>query len=42
VAALPAEVQTDKARATFKDGVLELRIPKTAEAARRIRKVPIE
>lgn len=39
---LPAEVQTDKARATFKDGVLELRMPKTAEAARRTRKVPIE
>jgi HSP20 family protein len=40
--ALPAEVQTDKARATFKDGVLELRVPKTAEAARRTRKVAIE
>jgi HSP20 family protein len=40
--ALPAEVQTDKARATFKDGVLELRMPKTAEAASRARKVTIE
>jgi HSP20 family protein len=40
--ALPAEVQTDKARATFKDGVLELRMPKTAEAASRSRKVVIE
>jgi len=40
--ALPAEVQTDKARATFKDGILELRVPKTAEAARRTRKVAIE
>jgi HSP20 family protein len=40
--ALPAEVQTDKARATFKDGVLELRVPKTAEAASRNRKVAIE
>lgn len=40
--ALPAEVQTDKARATFKDGVLELRMPKTAEAASRTRKVAIE
>jgi HSP20 family protein len=40
--ALPAEVQTDKARATFKDGVLVLRMPKTAEAASRTRKVPIE
>jgi len=40
--ALPAEVQTDKARATFKDGVLEVRVPKTAEAASRTRKVAIE
>ena len=40
--ALPAEVQTDKARATFKDGILELRVPKTAEAASRTRKVAIE
>jgi len=40
--ALPAEVRTDKARATFKDGVLELRVPKTAEAASRTRKVAIE
>ncbi|MFA6148033.1 MAG: Hsp20/alpha crystallin family protein [bacterium] len=40
--ALPAEVQTDKARATFKDGVLEVRMPKTAEAASRARKVTIE
>jgi len=40
--ALSAEVQADKARATFKDGVLELRVPKTAEAARRTRKVAIE
>lgn len=39
---LPAEVQTDKARATFKDGVLEVRVPKTAEAASRTRKVTIE
>ena len=40
--ALPAEVQTDKARATFKNGVLEIRVPKTAEAASRTRKVAIE
>ena len=39
---LPAEVQTDKARATFKDGILELRVPKTEEAASRTRKVAIE
>jgi HSP20 family protein len=40
--ALPAEVQTEKARATFRDGVLEIRVPKTAEAASRTRKVAIE
>src|SRR3990172_7731595 len=39
---LPAEVQTDKAQATFKDGVLEVRVPKTAEAASRTRKVTVE
>ncbi len=39
---LPAEVQTDKARASFKDGVLEVRVPKTEEAARKSRKVAVE
>jgi HSP20 family protein len=39
---LPAEVQTEKARATFREGVLEVRMPKTEEAARRTRKVAIE
>lgn len=32
---LPADIQTDKAKATFKDGVLEVRIPKTSTAATR-------
>ena len=40
--ALPAEVQTDKARATFKDGILVIRVPKTAEAASRTRKIAVE
>ena len=40
--ALPAEVQTDKARAAFKDGVLEIRAPKTPEAASRSRKITVE
>lgn len=40
--ALPAEVQTDKARAKFKDGVLEIRAPKTPEAASRSRKITVE
>ncbi|HID82814.1 MAG TPA: Hsp20/alpha crystallin family protein [Chromatiales bacterium] len=32
---LPGEVNTDKAKAKFKDGVLELTIPKVAHARRR-------
>ena len=39
---LPAEVMSDKARAVFKDGVLEVRIPKSMEAAQRVKKLTIE
>ena len=39
---LPSEVQTDKVKATFKDGVLEVRMPKTEDAERKTRKVPVE
>ncbi|MBI5049382.1 MAG: Hsp20/alpha crystallin family protein, partial [Nitrospirae bacterium] len=39
---LPAEVQTDKAKASFKKGVLEVRIPKTEEAKKKVKKVAIE
>lgn len=39
---LPKEVQTDKAKANFKDGVLEIRIPKTEEAKKKEKKVQIE
>lgn len=39
---LPKEVQTDKARAHFKDGVLEVRLPKTEEAKRKEVKVKVE
>lgn len=39
---LPVETQTDKARATFKDGVLEVRIPKSVSAAQRVRKLTVE
>jgi HSP20 family protein len=35
-------VQTEKAEAKFKDGVLEIRIPKTEEAKKKERKVIIE
>ena len=39
---LPAEVQTEKASAKFKDGVLEIRVPKTEEAKKKEKKVMIE
>jgi HSP20 family protein len=39
---LPAEVQTDKAKAIFKDGILEIRAPLTEEAKRKEKKVPVE
>jgi len=39
---LPTEVDTAKAKANFKEGVLEIRIPKTEEAKKREKKVPIE
>jgi HSP20 family protein len=39
---LPAEVQTNKAKATFKDGVLEVRMQKTEEAKKKETKVRIE
>jgi len=39
---LPVEVQTDKAKASFKDGVLEIRIPKTEEAKKRAKKLEIK
>ncbi len=39
---LPAEVQTDKAQAKFKDGILEIRAPKTEEAKKKEKKIIIE
>jgi HSP20 family protein len=39
---MPAEVQADKAKAAFKEGVLEIRVPKTEEAKKKERKIPIE
>jgi HSP20 family protein len=39
---LPAETQTDKAKANFKDGVLEIRIPKTATEVRKVKKITVE
>ena len=42
VVQLPSEVQTEKARASFKDGVLEVRIPKTDEAKKKVKKVKVQ
>jgi HSP20 family protein len=39
---LPSEVQTDKVEAKFKDGILEVKIPKTEEAKSREKKVKVE
>jgi len=39
---LPSEVQTDKAKAQFKDGSLEIRAAKTEEAKQKEKKVLIE
>ncbi|MGH7824267.1 MAG: Hsp20/alpha crystallin family protein [Candidatus Binatia bacterium] len=39
---LPAEVQTEKAKASFKDGILEIRLPKTEEARRKEIAVNVE
>jgi len=39
---LPGPVQTDAAKATFKDGVLEVRIPKTPEEQAKVKKIAVE
>lgn len=38
---LPTEVQTDKVKASFKDGILEIRAPRTEESKRKEMKVKI-
>ncbi len=40
--ALPAEVQSDKAKASFRDGVLQVTIPKSEEAKKKEKKLKIE
>lgn len=40
--ALPKEVQSDKAKASFKNGVLEVRIPKSEIAKKKEQKIEIE
>lgn len=39
---LPADVQMEKARASFKNGVLEVHLPKTEEAKKKEAKVKVE
>jgi len=38
---LPAEVDTDKAKAEFKKGVLTVTLPKTARAIKETKKIPV-
>jgi len=39
---LPSEVQTEKAKASFKNGVLEIRMPKSEEAKKRVKKLTVK
>jgi HSP20 family protein len=39
---LPGEVKQDQIQASFRNGVLELRLPKTEESRRRTRRIPIQ
>jgi HSP20 family protein len=40
--ALPSEVQSDNAKASFKNGVLEIKIPKSEAAKKKEKKIKIE
>ncbi len=39
---LPAEVDEDKAQAEFKNGVLHIRLPRSAESKTKIKKIPVK
>jgi HSP20 family protein len=39
---LPTEVQTDKVKAAFKNGILEIRLPKSEEAKKKETKVKVD
>lgn len=39
---LPADIDADKAKASFKKGVLKITLPKTAEAQSNRRRIPVE
>ncbi len=38
---LPTEVKTEEASATFRDGVLEITVPKTEESKEKVKKITI-
>ncbi len=39
---LPVEIQIDKAHALFKEGVLEIRMPKSETAKKKVKKITVE
>jgi HSP20 family protein len=39
---LPTDVQADKVKASFKNGILEIRMPKTEEAKTKEVKIKVE
>jgi HSP20 family protein len=39
---LPVEIQVDKAKASFKDGVLEVRMPKSEAEKQKVRKIAVQ
>lgn len=39
---LPVEIQIDKAQAAFKDGVLEIRMPKSEREKQKVRKITVK
>jgi len=39
---LPVEIQVDKSQATFKDGVLEIRMPKSETEKEKVRKITVK
>ena len=39
---LPPDVDTDKADATFKNGVLTVKLPKSEEAKAKVKRIPVK